>query len=151
MYDENNQRSELLTPGAEVAVEMKVSPTNRINNPKIAFAVTNGRGERVFAVGTYIGGTEIPHIEGPSAIRVQFKMPQLVAGQYGMDLELYDRTGMQVDEVFSAITFEVAKTDYLQMTETHSHYLGNIMVRSDWSVFSILDRFGDLISTDGGK
>jgi homopolymeric O-antigen transport system ATP-binding protein len=131
-YDENNQRSQILMPGAGVAVEMKVSPPDRINNPKIAFAVTNARGERVFAVGTYIGGTEIPHIEGPSTIRVQFNMPPLVAGQYGMDLGLYDRTGMQVDEVFGATTFEVAKTDYLQMTETNSHHIGNIMVRSDW-------------------
>jgi lipopolysaccharide transport system ATP-binding protein len=132
MYDENNQRSQLLIPGEGFAVEMKVSPPDRINNPKIAFAVTNGRGERVFAVGTYIGGTEIPHIEGASTIRVQFKMPQLVAGQYGMDLGLYDRAGMQVDKVFGATTFEVAKADYLEMTETHSHHMGNIMVRSDW-------------------
>jgi hypothetical protein len=58
-------------------------------------------------------------------------MPQLVAGQYGMDLGLYDRSGVQVDEVFSA-TFEVAKTDYLRMTETHTHHMRNIMVRSDW-------------------
>src|SRR5713101_2702555 len=132
IYDENNQRSQLLMPGTGVTVEMKVRPPDRINNPKIAFAVTNGRGERVFAVGTYIGGTEIPHIEGPLTIRVQFEMPLLVAGQYSLDLGLYDRTGMQVDEVFAATTFEVAKTDYLQMTEMHSHHMGNIMVRSDW-------------------
>ncbi len=132
IYDENNQRSQLLMPGTGVTVEMKVRPPDRINNPKIAFAVTNGRGERVFAVGTYIGGTEIPHIEGPLTIRVQFEMPLLVAGQYSLDLGLYDRTGMQVDEVFGATTFEVAKTDYLQMTEMHSHHMGNIMVRSDW-------------------
>jgi hypothetical protein len=59
-------------------------------------------------------------------------MPRLVAGQYSLDLGLYDRTGMQVDEVFGATTFEVAKTDYLQMTEMHSHHMGNIMVRSEW-------------------
>ena len=78
-------------------------------------------------------------------------MPQLVAGQYGMDLELYDRSEVQVDEVFSASTFEVAKTDYLRMTETHTHHMGNFMVRSDWNCFVYWIGFADLISTDGGK
>jgi lipopolysaccharide transport system ATP-binding protein len=133
IYDEINERSQCLLPGTSVTVEMKVRPPAKINNPKLGIGVTNTRGERVFAIGTYIGGTKISHIEGPSTVRVRFEMPQLFAGQYGLDIGFYDRTGVLVDEVLGAATCEVVKTNYLDLTENYSHGMGAIMVRSDWT------------------
>ena len=56
--------------GANVSINLKLGPPRIITSPKITIGVTNVRGERVFAVGTDIGCTEIPSMEGPSCQHV---------------------------------------------------------------------------------
>ena len=152
IYDENNERSQCLMPGTNITVEMKVKRTEKINSPKVAIGVTNMRGERVFAIGTHMGGSEIPPIEGTATVRAQFTLPFLVAGQYAVDLGFYDRNHNAFDEIHGAITFEVLKDNYLTMIENWGHHMGNIMVRSDWQCIHDTDKnSAELISTDGQK
>jgi lipopolysaccharide transport system ATP-binding protein len=131
--EENKGASHGVLPGANVLIYLRVRPTARITSPKIGIGVTNIRGERVFAIGTYIGGTHIPSIEGPATICVRFKIPALVPGQYSLDIGLYDRTGIPLDEVYGAATIDVLKDDYITMVDSHTHEMGSIMVRSVWT------------------
>ena len=131
--DEDNGPSHCLLPGANVVITLKVRPKSIITSPKISIGVTNVRGERVFAIGTYIGGTEIPSIEGPSAIQVRFIVPPLFPGQYSLDIGLYDRTGNPLDEIYGAVSLEVLKDKYLSMVDSHVPGMGHVMVRSEWT------------------
>jgi lipopolysaccharide transport system ATP-binding protein len=150
IHGENKGPSQCVLPGADVTIHLRVRPAGRITSPKVAIGVTNTKGERVFAIGTYIGGTQIPSIEGAGTIRVRFTIPALVPGQYSLDVGFYDRTGIPIDEIYGAAAIEVLKDDYISMVESHSHDMGHIMVRSEWTC--TLDTDADsrqLISTGG--
>jgi lipopolysaccharide transport system ATP-binding protein len=148
IYDENSKPSHALLPGAKVTLHLTVRPPGRISTPKISIGVTNERGERIFAIGTYIGGTEISAIEGPTTVRVRFQIPHLVPGQYGLDIGFYDRNGIPLDEVYGAANLDVLKDNYISMIESHSRYLGNIMVRSEWTCIEDTEvNSNELIST----
>jgi len=150
IHEENKGPSQCVLPGANIVIHLRVRPANRIATPKVAIGVTNTRGERVFAVGTHIGGTEFPSIEGPATVRVRFKIPPLVPGQYTLDVGLYDRTGIPLDEIYGAAAVEVLKDEYVSMIESHNEYTGHIMVRSEWSCAQGADEnSGELTSTPG--
>ena len=147
IYDENSVPSHSLLPGAKVALDLKVRPLARISAPKVSIGVNSERGDRVFAIGTHIGGTEISSIQGPSTIRVRFRIPPLVPGQYSLDIGFYDRTGMALDAIYGAAYLDVLKDDYISMIEAHGQYTGQIMVRSEWtSVQNTDERSGELMS-----
>jgi lipopolysaccharide transport system ATP-binding protein len=131
--EENKGPAQCVLPGANMAIHLRVKPASRITSPKVAIGVTSTRGERVFAIGTHIGGTEISSIEGPAMVRVRFKIPPLVPGQYALDIGLYDRTGIPLDEIYGAATIEVLKDEYITMIDSHSEHTGHFMVRSEWS------------------
>jgi hypothetical protein len=133
IYDENSVPSHSLLPGVNVTVDLKVRPPTRINAPKVSIGANSERGERVFAIGTHIGGTVISSIHGPSTIRVRFRMPPLVPGQYSLDIGFYDRTGTTLDAIYGAAYVDVLKDDYISMIEAHGQYAGHIMVRSEWT------------------
>lgn len=131
--DERSGPSRCAPPGANLAIRLRLKPPARVTNPKIGLAATNFRGERVFAVGTYIGGNAIPILEGLSTISVRFVLPPLVPGEYTLDIGLYSSTGDMIDEVYGAASLEVLKDEYLSMVDNHSPEMGHIMVRSEWS------------------
>ncbi len=130
---ENIGLSRCVTPGATVIIQIGVTARESIAAPKISVGVTNMRGERIFAVGTHIGGNVVPSISGPSTIVVRFAVPPLVPGEYSLDIGMYDRTGVALDEVYGAAYLEVLKDNYLSMVDSHKPEMGHIMVRSEWT------------------
>jgi len=133
IQDESNGPSHCVLPGANLLIQLKVRPPGMLRYPKISIGVTDYRGERVFAIGTHIGGTIIPSIEGASAVLVRFRVPPLVPGQYTLDIGVYDRTGTPLDEIYGAAVLEMLKDDYISMVDQHGPHTGNLMVRSEWS------------------
>ena len=133
IYDESGEPSSAILPGSNVTIDIKMQPRDLISMPRVSIGVNSERGERLFAIGTHIGGNHIPNMEGPSTVRVRFRMPPLVAGQYRLDIGFYDRAGMSLDAVHGAAYMDVLKDDYISMVEEHSHYFGHIMVPSEWT------------------
>jgi lipopolysaccharide transport system ATP-binding protein len=131
--DQSGGLSQCVLPGANVVIWLKVRPAGKIRDPRVSIGVTSFRGERIFAIGTHIGGTIIPSIEGPSKIRVQFTAPSLVPGEYALDIGFYDGAGSPLDEIYGAAALRVLKNDYLSMVAEHGPHTGHIMVRSDWT------------------
>ncbi len=125
--------SHLVLPGSNVHVRLRVDPPSRIMEPKLTMGVTSIRGERVFAIGTNLGGTAIPKLEGPAIVNVRFKLPYLVPGEYSFDIACYDSVGVPLDEIYGAAAIEVIKDDYISMVGPSGPHMGQIMVRSEWS------------------
>ncbi len=130
--DEARGATHCFPPGANAMIRLKVNPPSAVLGPRISMGFTNVRGERVFAVGTHIGGNYIPSIAGPAVIRIRFQVPPLVPGEYSMDIGVYDRTGVPLDEIYAGAVIEAIKDDYLHMVDSHGQYTGHIMVRSQW-------------------
>jgi hypothetical protein len=60
-----------------------------------------------------------------------FRIPALVPGEYSLDVESYDRTGVTLDEIHGATCMEVLKDDYISMVDSYTHYMGN-MIWETW-------------------
>jgi len=130
---EDGEPSHRVLPGANVSIRLTMMPPGRIKNPKISIGVTNFRGERVFALGTHIGGNAISSMEGRSIVRVRFATPPLVPGEYTLDIGLYDGFGNAIDEIYGAGVLEALKDEYISMVDRHLPHMGSIMVRSEWN------------------
>ncbi len=143
---EENGASHLVLPGSKVYIQVRVYSATRIMGPKLTLGVTSVRGDRIFAIGTNIGGTAIPKIEGAATISVQFQMPHLVPGEYSLDIGCYDGVGTPVDEIYGAAAIEVIKDDYISMVDADGPHMGQIMVRSEWSVAAESSSSAALIS-----
>jgi lipopolysaccharide transport system ATP-binding protein len=134
MFDSEGKPSFSFQPDSQVCFELKVSSDKYIANPKIGIGFNNDKGERVFALGTYLGPEAMTPIQGPNLVDVQFIMPPLFPGQYTIDLGFYDITEGTLSEIFGAATIEVIESNYLNMIETNSQSLGQLMVRSKWAL-----------------
>jgi lipopolysaccharide transport system ATP-binding protein len=132
--DQDRGANHCVPPGANVVIHLKVRPPGVLRNPRVSIGVTDYRGERVFAIGTHVGGDAIPVIEGPSTIQVRFTVPPLVPGEYSLDIGFYDRTGIPLDEIYGGASLEILKDDYLSMIDQHSPHTGHVMVRSEWTL-----------------
>jgi lipopolysaccharide transport system ATP-binding protein len=130
--DEDRGATHCVPPGAKVVIHLKVRPPGLLRNPRISIGATNFRGERVFAIGTHVGGDAIPLIEGPTTIRVRFTVPPLVPGEYTLDIGFCDRAGTILDEIYGGAYLEILKDDYLSMIDPHTTHTGHVMVRSEW-------------------
>jgi lipopolysaccharide transport system ATP-binding protein len=133
--DENGP-SHLVLPGSNIRIRLCVEAYKTILGPKLTIGFTSARGERIFAIGTHIGGTEIHSIEGTATIDVRFRLPNLVPGAYSLDIGCYDRTHTPLDEIYGAAVIEVLKDSYLSMIDDHGPHTGQIMVRSEWVAFA---------------
>jgi len=120
-------------PGAKVLIVFKVRPPGPLVAPRVSIGVTSYRGERIFAIGTHIGGDAIPFVGGPSTISVRFTLPPLVPGEYTLDIGFYDRTGTPLDLIYGGASLEVLKDGYLSMVDEHGPHTGQLMVRSNWT------------------
>ena len=129
--NEANALSHLVPPGSEVTIRLRVD-SPKVKEPKLTMGFTSARGERIFAVGTHIGGSSLGSLEGEAIVETRFTLPYLVPGAYTLDIGFYDRNHIALDEIYGAATIEVLKDDYISMVEAHGPHTGQIMVRSEW-------------------
>jgi lipopolysaccharide transport system ATP-binding protein len=132
IHSDENGESHLVPPGANILIRFKVTTAEKVIGPKLSIGVTSDRGERIFAVGTHIGGNAISHIQGLTQVDVRFKLPYLVPGRYKLDIGFCDRNNRTMDEIYGAAVIEVLKDNYLTMIDPHGTHTGQVMVRSEW-------------------
>ena len=128
------ESSPVYFPEAPMEVRLRIDCPRAIASPKIALAVNNWRGDRIFAVATYLS-SDAPSMmaEGEASVVASFELPALAAGSYSVDLSMMDAETL-LDEVHSAIAFEVPPSNYLRSTVQYSDVFGVIMVRSAWKL-----------------
>ena len=133
MLDEARGPSYSFPPGARAIFHLRVRLASTIRSPRVSIGFTNARRERVFAIGTHIGGDMISSIERTSTIRIRFTVPPLVPGEYTLDMGFYDRTSTPLDEIIGGAVMEVQRDGSYAMLGEHNVSTGHIVVRSEWT------------------
>jgi len=113
----------------ELVFSLKVSTP--LSRSKLSVAFTNTRRERVFAVGSWLGPSQIPVLRQNTTVTISFQMPPIIPGRYTLDIGLYDTEAGVNEEFYSAGAVEVAETNYLNMIDPVIPEIGQIFVRSE--------------------
>lgn len=129
-----NSTNGLLEPLGTVTIDCAIATTRILKKPRISVAFVNVKGERVFAVASWLGPTELPPVKRNCVIRIAFSMPPAVPGKYTLDIGFYDSDSRVSEEYYSAGAIEVAETNYLQMVAPNAVEIGQIQVRSSASM-----------------
>ena len=125
---------EPICPGAKVKLLFDLEIRKPLKNPKLTVGVTNNRGERIFAIGTPFGAKPLLEMTGSCSVVLDFEMPPIPPERYQMDIGLYDVHEGPLQEIYAAGNLDVADTNYLQMSDPVSPHLGNLLVKSTWSI-----------------
>lgn len=126
----------LLEPLAEVTLDFSVSAPQLLKKPRLSVTFANAKGDRVFAVASWLGPAKLPAFQGDRTIRIVFEMPPLIPGSYSVDVGFYDSDALVAEEYYYAGAIEISETNYLQMLEPHAAGIGQIHVRSTTSIVS---------------
>jgi lipopolysaccharide transport system ATP-binding protein len=102
-----------------------------LSKGKLACAFANMRGERVFAVGSWLGPEQMPVLRQNTALTIRFQMPPIIPGRYTLDIGFCDTEAGVDEQFYSAGAVEVAETNYLNMVEPVIPEIGQIFVRSE--------------------
>jgi lipopolysaccharide transport system ATP-binding protein len=131
---DNKLTEGILEPIREVAIDFEFHSKEIMLKPRIGVAFNNSKGDRVFAVASWLGPTPLPPLIGNRCVRFTFEMPPLVPGRYTVDTGLYDLDSNFTEEYYSSGAIEVSESNYLQTTEPFVSEIGQICVRSKWTL-----------------
>lgn len=134
ILDAQHQSVTALLPGDEVMIELSLSMEMGMRSPRIGVGVNNARGERVFALATYLSPRPVEKVESESTVRAGFKLPPLYPGRYTLDISLSAEDGPFMDQVESAASFEVLQDGYLGSSHPYFAEMGMVLVPSAWTV-----------------
>ena len=122
----------VFVPGDDVLIELGLTVSSPVRSPRIGIGVNNSRGDRVFAVATYLSPQPIGRVEGRANVQVTFRMPPLYPGRYLLDVSLAGEQGSFIDQVESAAAFEVLQDGYLGSSHPYFPEMGSVLVPSVW-------------------
>jgi len=129
-----------VTPGQEVMIEVEIDLPSQIRSPKISMGFDNARGERIFALATYLSPVA-PTVIGPhSHVCVTFEFPALYPGRYDFEVTLAGEDGVLLDKIEHVSSFDVTQDAYLGTTHVYFPEMGLVLVRSRWSTSVGADR-----------
>lgn len=131
IIQDGNSSSGILKADDNVDIVFSIKVSKPLSRAKLAVAFTNMRGERVFAVGSWLGPGQMPVLRQNTTVTIRFQMPPIVPGRYTLDVALYDAEAGVDEQFYSAGAVEVAETNYLNMVEPVAPEIGQIFVRSE--------------------
>jgi lipopolysaccharide transport system ATP-binding protein len=126
-----NSSSGILKADDEIDLVLNLKTSKPLSRIRLAVAFTNMRGERVFAVGSWLGPGQMPVLRQNTTITIRFQMPPVIPGRYTLDIGFYDTETGVSEEFYSPGAVEVAETNYLNMVEPVMPEIGQIFVRSE--------------------
>ena len=115
-----------MLPGDAAVLEFGLVLKDGMRAPRVGVGINNARGERVFALATYLSPQPIDRVEPESTIRVSFKLPPLYPGRYTLDISLSAEEGPFMDQVESAASFEVLQDGYLGSSHPYFAEMGMV-------------------------
>ena len=126
-----------LLPGDPVKLELGMALPSSLRAPRIGVGVNNARGDRVFAVATYLSPKPIDRLETEAIAQVAFNLPPLYPGRYTLDVSLSAEDGSFIDLVESAAAFDVLQDGYLGSTHPYFPEMGMVLVPSEWRTTAV--------------
>ncbi len=133
LFNHENAPTYCFAPLDQMTVQIGIKAYNTIRSPRISLGITNNRGERVFAVATFLGADILSPLAGSSIVTGKFVLPALMPGQYMFDIGLSDGPSQFLDAIYSASAFEVAETNFLNTSHSNFNEMGHVMVPSQWN------------------
>jgi homopolymeric O-antigen transport system ATP-binding protein len=135
MFNNSANPPGVVNPLDEVMFEIEFHARALLEKPQIGIALTNFKGDRVFAVGSWLGPEQLPAIKGARTVRIAFTMPPIVPGRYTLDVGLYDTDTQTNEEYYAAGAVEVPEINFLGMRyPVAAAKLGSIYVRSKCTI-----------------
>jgi len=136
LCDTADNPTAVFAPGDTVQLKVSLKLKRRILNPIFSSAFHNWRGERLFAVATYISPSSVHQIEGECMVICRFDLPNLVPGKYVFDIAFYESPERFTDRITNVAALKIAPSDYLGVTQPFCPEFGSVMVRSEWEAFN---------------
>ena len=134
IFDDTGRAVAALLPNRCVRLFVDIVSPAALRTPRIGIGINNARGERIFAIATYLSRQPIDRIELQSTVQVEFTLPPLYPGRYSFDLSLAASEGPYIDQVESAGFFDVLEDGYLGSTHPYFNEMGMVLVPSVWTV-----------------
>jgi lipopolysaccharide transport system ATP-binding protein len=134
MRKDDGASGRAFAPGDKVTISIAMALRSSMRAPRIGVGVDNARGDRVFAVATYLSPQPISAVEPNCTVRAFVPMPALYPGRYSLDISLAADDGRFLDRVESAVAFEVLQDGYLGSTHPYFPEMGMVLVPSVWSL-----------------
>ena len=113
----------------DLVFSLKISKP--LSKTKLAVAFTNMTGGRVFAVGSFLGSSQMPVLRQDTTVTIRFQMPPIFPSRYTLDIGFVDTEAGVDEQFYSAGAVEVAETNYLNMVDPIHPQIGQILVRSE--------------------
>ena len=123
--------SGILRADDKVDLVFSLKTSKPLSKTRLAVAFTNMRGERVFAVGSWLGSSQMPVLRQDTTVTIRFQVPPIIPSRYTLDIGFCDAEAGVDEHFFSAGAVEVAETNYLNMVEPVMPEIGQILVRSE--------------------
>jgi len=123
--------SGILKADDKIDLVFSLKTSKPLSKTKLAVAFTNMRGGRVFAVGSWLGSSQMPVLRQDTTVTISFQMPPIIPGRYTLDIGFCDTEAGVDEQFYSAGAIEVAETNYLNMVEPVIPEIGQIFVRSE--------------------
>ncbi len=133
MLDSLEGSTRSFSPLARVTLRIMLDSGYPIPSPRISAGINNWRGDRVFAIATYLGRSLLPTVFGAQVVVATFDLPALMPGRYSIDLGITDADLGFLDAIYSAAAFDIIPSNYLGTTQDYFDQMGHVMVRSEWS------------------
>ncbi len=97
-------------------------------------SVNNARGDRIFAVATYLSPHPVDRLDATSTVEAVARLPPLYPGRYSFVVDLSAEDGPFLKQVESAGAFEVLQDGYLGSSHPYFPEMGVVLVPSVWQV-----------------
>jgi lipopolysaccharide transport system ATP-binding protein len=130
----SGKQAAALLPGDPVSIELSLSLARPLRAPRIGVGVNNARGDRIFALATYLSPQPVARLAGDASIEASFRLPPLYPGRYSLDISLSAEEGPFIDQVEGAAAFEVVQDGYLGSSHPYFPEMGMVLVPSTWRV-----------------
>lgn len=119
-------------PDDEVRIEIEVNPEKIIREPRMALAIEDANGRRLFTVASYFSNNALPPISGPTMVSCFIGALNLGAGRYLLSVSIGDKSDGLLDSLDSAVWIEVDWKNNFGNGEPYYSVYGPMLRRSEW-------------------
>jgi lipopolysaccharide transport system ATP-binding protein len=120
-------------PGERVRISIDHGFSLSVRAPRVGLGFDNARGERIFAVATYLSAQPVDDLLPGKPLCVEFDVPPVYPGSYAFDVSLSGEDGKFIDRVERAGSLEVLQTGWLGSSYPYFPEMGQVLVRSSWT------------------
>jgi hypothetical protein len=134
MYNGRGEISDTFSAGDRMRIELDFEPLREMDETHFAVQVEDALGRSVFGVATYLSETKFPSFDRKVTVSCEIPELALAPGRYMLGLTAGTVRHYKIDDIPAAVGFEVIAADYYGNGRMPTSEMGQMLVRSNWSV-----------------